>query len=219
MPALLRNAGSFTPEPSTGIPGILLSSREIARPFLDATLKLFPYFGGKYAVDIMITGFQAGNPVQSPEMLGQWFEQNWAQTIKRRSNQAALTVVEEARGLFQELKSPSQYRVLVSDVGQVGQERQDREESRAVADVQALGIQQSAQQLTVAGLGQTQGVSLSGRGARFSAPLQQPGADQPIDRRVEAAIADRPGVARQVLYPVAQLIAVQRALGQKSQDR
>jgi hypothetical protein len=52
--------------------------------------------------------------------------------------------VEEARGLFQEHQSAAQYRVLVGGVGQVGEKGQDREVPGAVADVQAVGIPESA---------------------------------------------------------------------------
>ncbi|GAA1305731.1 hypothetical protein GCM10009647_024590 [Streptomyces sanglieri] len=49
---------------------------------------------------------------------------------------------------------------------------------------------------------------LGGRGARLRPPVQQPGLDQAVDRRVETAVADRPGVAGQVRDAAAELVAV-----------
>lgn len=88
MPAILRNHGLGAPP--TGSSSIF-SGGVIAKPFLDATLKLFAYFGGTHLVDIMITGFQSGKPLASPDDLGNWFDANWASAIRRRSHQASLT--------------------------------------------------------------------------------------------------------------------------------
>lgn len=65
--------------------------KPVARPFLDATLKLFAYFGGKHVVDIMITGFQSGKQLVSPEDMSSWFDSHWKMALRRRSHQAALT--------------------------------------------------------------------------------------------------------------------------------
>lgn len=67
--------------------------------------------------------------------------------------------------------------------------------------------------------GQAERLALRGGGARLGAPLQEAGSCQPVDRRVEAAVADRAGVAGQGRDPAAQLVAVQRAFRQEPQDR
>lgn len=77
--------------------------------------------------------------------------------------QWALAVVEEACGLLQEFQAPTQYRVLVGGVGELGEEGQDREIPGAVADVQAVGIPQPAQELGAAVGGHAQDVPLGGR--------------------------------------------------------
>lgn len=63
----------------------------VAQPYLDGTLKLFSYFGGPLMADLMITGFQSGKPLVSPDAMGAWFDSFWTTTIRRRSHQAALT--------------------------------------------------------------------------------------------------------------------------------
>lgn len=96
LPAILRNHG-ITPDPKGDEPpvdpaaaALFRKAAPVALPFLDASLKLFAFFGGKYLVDVMITGFEAGKPLQSPEQMTQWFDAHWATTIRRRSHQAAL---------------------------------------------------------------------------------------------------------------------------------
>lgn len=66
------------------------TSKPVAKPFLDASLKLFAYFGGKHLVDVMITGFQSGKPLNSQEDMAGWFDSHWKMAIRRRSHQASL---------------------------------------------------------------------------------------------------------------------------------
>lgn len=68
----------------------MFSTPSIVRPFLDASLKLFAYFGGPILCDIMIHGLQSGRPLTSHEDMPRWFDETWALTIRRRSTQAAL---------------------------------------------------------------------------------------------------------------------------------
>lgn len=90
LPAIMRNYG-LGGVPDAGAPIVTFNNGVIARPFFDATLKLFAYFGGPHIIDFMLTGFQAGKPLHSPEAMGAWFDSNWANVIKRRSHQASLT--------------------------------------------------------------------------------------------------------------------------------
>jgi hypothetical protein len=60
-------------------------------PFIDGTLKLFAYFGGKHVVDLMLTGFEAGMPLDNTTNLPNWLDHHFSRGIKRRSLQAALT--------------------------------------------------------------------------------------------------------------------------------
>jgi hypothetical protein len=62
----------------------------VARPFMDASLKLFAYFGGTHLVDVMIAGLRAGKPLTSPDDLSNWLDQTWSTTVRRRSAQAAV---------------------------------------------------------------------------------------------------------------------------------
>lgn len=88
LPAMRR---SHTPAGGQN-DGMTVLSRDstVARPFLDGSLKLFGYFGGNHVIDVMITGFQSGKPVQSPDAVQGWFDAGWAMTVRRRSHQAAL---------------------------------------------------------------------------------------------------------------------------------
>ncbi len=63
--------------------------RLVSPPFVDSTLKLFAYFGGKYLVDLMLTGFGSGAPLDSVENLAPWLDRHWSAMLKRRSLQAA----------------------------------------------------------------------------------------------------------------------------------
>lgn len=100
MPAVLRHVGGFAhvrdedeeeeaPRPLHAHPA---TRRPAALPFLDASLKIFAYFGGPLLVDVMIHGLQAGRPLTSRENMGQWFDEHWSMTVRRRSTQAALQV-------------------------------------------------------------------------------------------------------------------------------
>lgn len=90
IPAVMNNYGTWKADDRSDVVAMFRSS-EIARPFYDGTLKLFAYFGGKYLTDIMISGFEAGKPVQSPEDVGRWFDAHFTNAAKRRSHQAMLT--------------------------------------------------------------------------------------------------------------------------------
>ncbi len=61
----------------------------IAETFLDASLKLFAYFGGPHLVDFLIQGLQAGRPLVSLDDLSNWLDNQWSTTVRRRSLQAA----------------------------------------------------------------------------------------------------------------------------------
>jgi hypothetical protein len=89
LPALMKNhdhSGSKYDE------DIALPFKDsiVARPFLDASLKLFAYFGGVHIIDVMITGFQQGKPLASPEDMANWFDNHMSTTVRRRVSQAAM---------------------------------------------------------------------------------------------------------------------------------
>lgn len=88
LPAILRNQQVRVSDDSADPPRF--RDPVIARPFLDGSLKMFAYFGGPYLVDLMITGFQQGKPLASPDGIAAWLDGHWATTIRRRSAQAAL---------------------------------------------------------------------------------------------------------------------------------
>lgn len=62
---------------------------EIVRPHLDMTLKFFAYFGGPLVCDIMISGFRRGKQVRNPDELADYFNEQFASQLQRRSAQAA----------------------------------------------------------------------------------------------------------------------------------
>jgi hypothetical protein len=85
LPALVRHHSIASNDPGDeSIDGA------VARPFMDGSLKLFAYFGGAHIVDVMITGFQSGKTLTSPDAINEWFDSNYSMTIRRRSHQAAM---------------------------------------------------------------------------------------------------------------------------------
>jgi hypothetical protein len=88
LPAILKYNGAFAAKDSSA--ALPFRDSVVARPFLDASLKLFAYFGGPQLVDVMLAGFQAGKPLSSQDNMANWFDQNWSMTLRRRSSQAAL---------------------------------------------------------------------------------------------------------------------------------
>jgi hypothetical protein len=59
------------------------------QPHLDFTLPFFAYYGGPIVCEFMISGFQQGRAIQSPDELGSWLEEVYVRHIQRRSAQAA----------------------------------------------------------------------------------------------------------------------------------
>lgn len=89
MPAIMTYHNSAKQAAADDGPAVYKDS-SVAKPFLDASLKLFAYFGGPFLVDLMIAGFQSGKPLTSQEDMSSWFDQHWSMTVRRRSAQAAL---------------------------------------------------------------------------------------------------------------------------------
>ena len=58
---------------------------QVSLPYLDASLKFFAYFGGPHICDMMITGFQSGKMISSPNDVGLFFDEYFAGTIRRRT--------------------------------------------------------------------------------------------------------------------------------------
>src|ERR1019366_6298406 len=69
----------------------VLLSREsiVAKPFMDASLKMFAYFGGPKIVDFLLHGIQAGKPLTSLDDLSNWIDSHWSSIVRRRSLQAS----------------------------------------------------------------------------------------------------------------------------------
>lgn len=61
----------------------------VARPFLDWSLKWFSYFGGPVICEWMIGGFKRGRTVTNQDDIDNFIDDQWANTIRRRSAQAA----------------------------------------------------------------------------------------------------------------------------------
>lgn len=88
VPALMRSI--VTPAQNSSGEPMTYKDSTVAKPFMDGSLKLFAYFGGKHLVDIMIAGLHAGRPLTSPDDMDSWFDNSVDTTIRRRSAQAAL---------------------------------------------------------------------------------------------------------------------------------
>lgn len=69
----------FTPRPSS----------EVVRPHLDMTLKFFAFFGGPLICDVMISGFRRDKRITSYEDIPEYFNEQFASQIMRRSAQAS----------------------------------------------------------------------------------------------------------------------------------
>jgi len=57
-------------------------------PILDGTMKLFGYFCGPIAVDILATGIAGFQKCRTSEEFFEWFDTHWKNSIRRRSTQA-----------------------------------------------------------------------------------------------------------------------------------
>lgn len=89
LPAFAKHHADMVPQ-EDGSVALPFRDSTVAHPFLDASLKLFAYFGGPHLVDLMIHGMQSGKPLTSPEDLPAWLDQHWSNSIRRRSAQAAM---------------------------------------------------------------------------------------------------------------------------------
>lgn len=85
IPTIRENFGEdkFILQQNTG--KVVRIAAEVSKPFLDASLKFFAFFGGRYLVDLMLTGFEPGKPVKSMEELSGWIDRNWKTSVRRRS--------------------------------------------------------------------------------------------------------------------------------------
>jgi len=64
----------------------------LAAPFYDATLKLFAYYGGPDAIDLLLTGgFDITKCPRSPEEVKSWLVDTWKQSMAQRSAAAMMT--------------------------------------------------------------------------------------------------------------------------------
>jgi hypothetical protein len=66
------------------------NSRSVSRPFLDASLKFFGYFGGPKLLDIILYGFNPNKPLEDGDQFNEWLDDQWKLTLRKRSVQAAL---------------------------------------------------------------------------------------------------------------------------------
>jgi hypothetical protein len=132
--------------------------------------------------------------------------------------QRPVTGVEEARRLRQEIQSPAQHRLPFGGVGKLRQKGQHDEVPVSIGDVVPRGVAQPLHQTATPGVGQMQGLALNSGLAGPGLPGDQPVVDQPGDRGVKRAVADRARVPVQLLHPAAQLVAVQRLLGKEAEN-
>jgi hypothetical protein len=87
LPAFDRH---YAPAPVSHDGVVMPRDSTVAHPFLDASLKLFAYFGGPHLVDFFIHALPVGKPLTSPDDMANWLDATWAAIIRRRSVQAAL---------------------------------------------------------------------------------------------------------------------------------
>lgn len=91
LPAILRNKGLRDDNADVATDSMFsaFKNSEIAKPFLDASLKFFAYFGGPHLIDHMITGFQQGNILESQDHLAAWYDKHTKLNLRKRSSQAS----------------------------------------------------------------------------------------------------------------------------------
>lgn len=116
-----------------------------------------------------------------------------------RLAQWAPILVEETSGRFEELQSPSEHLMLLRDVGEFREEGQDHHEPSKICDVAPGSVSKPRLKVFTALAGQFQGVALCGFPLLHVA-FHQPGFDEPGDGGVEAAVADVPGEAVQLVH-------------------
>jgi steroid delta-isomerase-like uncharacterized protein len=100
----------------------------------------------------------------------------------------------------------------------VGEEGQDDVEPGEVGDLVVGGRAQALKHVGPSGRGQAEHVPGRPRG-RICAPLDQARPGQAVDRRIQAAVADRPRIAAQLCDAAAQLVPGQRSLGEEAEYR
>jgi hypothetical protein len=91
VPAMLRNMGAMGNSIKVSKSGFSFQDTVIARPFLDASLKLFGYHGGPILLDFLITQFRTGKGVTSHDDIDKFMDSQQNATIRRRSMQASQT--------------------------------------------------------------------------------------------------------------------------------
>lgn len=94
IPAMMRNFGLQNAQPvvaSNDPDHKAWASQVIARPFLDASLKMFAYFGGTILAEYLIHNFQLGKFCQSVDDIPRFLDEHWSTTIRVRSSQSART--------------------------------------------------------------------------------------------------------------------------------
>ncbi len=87
VPAMVRNfvSGSGTDiQLEDSVPAF-------AKPFKDASLKMFAYYAGPVMCEYMIAGFQQGKMLDSVDRLGQYLDDHWKMAVRARSAQVIRT--------------------------------------------------------------------------------------------------------------------------------
>ena len=90
---LLPSADRFTPhvdeeDDAAGTVIKKFTTPPIIKPHLDMTLKYFSYFGGPIICDHMLCEFRRGVTCHTQDEIGDWYDEHWSTTAKRRSSQA-----------------------------------------------------------------------------------------------------------------------------------
>jgi len=91
IPAMQRNFGLVPSHHDADNPVMPWSKEIIARPFLDASIKMFAYFAGPIVLEFMLQSFQTGKICNSQDEMAKYLDDHWATTLRARSSQAVRT--------------------------------------------------------------------------------------------------------------------------------
>lgn len=91
MPAMERNMGNIGESFKKTVGKFPFVDRNIAKPFMDASLKLFAYFGGAVVLEYMMYGAKQGKQIASEDDLDRFFDVHFATAARSRSAQAVRT--------------------------------------------------------------------------------------------------------------------------------
>lgn len=80
---------------------LFFAAPAVIKPFLDASLKYFAYFGGPLLCDFLLAGFRRGVRVSREDEIGSFLDDDFIATIRRRSAAAARAFDVDKMGVYE----------------------------------------------------------------------------------------------------------------------